>query len=323
MSLRVQSLNIYYPMQKQHMFAKETYMHAVKDLSFSVETGQTLGIVGESGCGKSSVARALLGLQPHLTGEIWWHQHALHDCSDQQWMPLRRDIQMIFQDPLASLDPRFTIEQCIQEPLNALYPELTQIQKQHRVEKMMQRVGLSPELKHRYPHEFSGGQCQRVGIARALIVEPKLLICDEPVSALDVLIQAQIIQLLKELQQALNLTMIFISHDLNVIGQISNQIMVMYLGRLMEWADKTTLQTQAKHPYTQALWNAIPNPFQPQRKTCTLLYGEIPSILTPPSGCVFHTRCPYVMPQCKISPPSYVSLSSTQKTACYLITQDK
>ncbi len=295
-------------------------LKAVDGVSFDLFPGETMGIVGESGCGKSTLARACLNLIPATSGSIVWQGAEMRDASDQTWLNLRRDVQMIFQDPLASLNPRMTIAQIIAEPLRTHHPELGANEVMERVKSIMTRVGLTPQQINRYPHEFSGGQCQRIGIARALILKPKLIICDEPVSALDVSIQAQIINLLKELQAEMGLALIFIAHDLAVVKHISKRILVMYLGHEMEVAEKNALYLQPRHPYTKALLSAIPIP-DPQRergKVIQVLHGDLPSPINPPSGCVFRTRCPQAVECCAQEVPPLRTLSAESQAACLL-----
>jgi oligopeptide transport system ATP-binding protein len=295
-------------------------LKAVDGVSFDLFAGETLGIVGESGCGKSTLARACLNLIPATSGSILWQGKEMRGASERDWLDVRKDVQMIFQDPLASLNPRMTIAQIIAEPLRTHHPELSSQEVMTRVSAMMQRVGLTAQQINRYPHEFSGGQCQRIGIARALILKPKLIICDEPVSALDVSIQAQIINLLKELQAEMGLALIFIAHDLAVVKHISKRIMVMYLGHEMEVAEKNALYLQPRHPYTQALLSAIPIP-DPQReraKVIQLLHGDLPSPINPPSGCVFRTRCPQAIERCAQEVPQLRQLSAESQAACLL-----
>ena len=290
-------------------WTKPRLLQAVAGVDFSLEAGQTLGIVGESGSGKSTLARALIQMVP-ATGQVLWQgQTDLLALSPHDMMAFRRDIQMVFQDPLASLNPRMTVGQIIAEPLKTHFPGLDASEVKARVQLMMDRVGLLPNQINRYPHEFSGGQCQRIGIARALIVEPKLLICDEPVSALDVSIQAQVINLLARLQRELGITMIFIAHDLSVVKHVSDQVMVMYLGRVMEARAKRALFTDPQHPYTMALLSAvpIPDPAAERAKVMIPLDGELPSPMNPPSGCVFRTRCFRAQPRCTVEVPQLIS----------------
>ena len=295
-------------------------LKAVDGVSFDLAPGETLGVVGESGCGKSTLARAILNLIPATSGSILWQGREMRDAPGPTWMDLRKDVQMIFQDPLASLNPRMTIAQIIAEPLRTHQPELDAGEVMRRVQGMMSRVGLTPQQINRYPHEFSGGQCQRIGIARALILRPKLIICDEPVSALDVSIQAQIINLLKELQGEMGLALIFIAHDLAVVKHISKRILVMYLGHEMEVAHKQALYDHPRHPYTQALLSAIPipDPRLERNKVIQLLHGDLPSPINPPSGCVFRTRCPQAVARCAQEVPVLRRLSAQSEAACLL-----
>jgi oligopeptide transport system ATP-binding protein len=295
-------------------------LKAVDGVSFELHAGETLGIVGESGCGKSTLARALLNLVPMTDGSIRWHGDEMRDASPLAWQAKRRAVQMIFQDPLASLDPRMTVAQIIGEPLRTHCPELGAAQHNERVLAMMLRVGLTEQQINRYPHEFSGGQCQRIGIARALILRPQVVICDEPVSALDVSIQAQIINLLKKLQAEMGLALVFIAHDLAVVKHISQRVMVMYLGRAMEVAAKHALYDTPRHPYTQALLSAIPvpDPRVERAKTLQLLQGDLPSPINPPSGCVFRTRCPKATGQCAQGIPALRQVGPQSQSACVL-----
>ena len=280
-------------------------LQAVAGVDFTVREGETLGIVGESGCGKSTLARALIGLVPATGKAQWLDGENLIGLSGRQMMQYRNDIQMVFQDPLASLNPRMTVGQIIAEPLTTHHKGLSRAEVKSRVQTMMERVGLLANQINRYPHEFSGGQCQRIGIARALIVAPKLIICDEPVSALDVSIQAQVINLLAQLQQDLGLSLIFIAHDLSVVKHISDRVMVLYLGKVMEIADAELLYAAPKHPYTQALLSAVPvpDPEVERNKTVIPLVGDLPHPMAPPSGCVFRTRCPRAQARCAAEVP--------------------
>ncbi|MFC3626575.1 murein tripeptide/oligopeptide ABC transporter ATP binding protein OppF [Vogesella amnigena] len=296
-------------------------LKAVDGVSFDLYAGETLGVVGESGCGKSTLARAILNLHPAKSGEIVWMGKDLRKGSDKDWLAVRKDIQMIFQDPLASLNPRMNIGQIIGEPLRVHRPELSAAEVDKRVRAMMGKVGLREQMINRYPHEFSGGQCQRIGIARALILEPKLIICDEPVSALDVSIQAQIINLLKDLQREMGLALIFIAHDLAVVKHISDRILVMYLGREMELAEKHALYDAPSHPYTRALLSAIPipDPKLEKNKQIQILQGDLPSPMNPPSGCVFRTRCPLAQERCGKEDIVLHRVSDASQSSCLLV----
>ena len=295
-------------------------LKAVDGVSFDLYEGETLGVVGESGCGKSTLARSILNLIPATSGEIVWMGNDLRKGNEKDWLNVRKDIQMIFQDPLASLNPRMTIAQIIGEPLRVHRPELSADEVLKRVRTMMVKVGLREQMINRYPHEFSGGQCQRIGIARALILEPKMIICDEPVSALDVSIQAQIINLLKDLQREMGLALIFIAHDLAVVKHISDRILVMYLGREMELAEKHALYDNPSHPYTRALLSAIPipDPKLERNKVIQILQGDLPSPIKPPSGCVFRTRCPLAVEKCAGERPELRRLTAETQSSCIL-----
>jgi oligopeptide/dipeptide ABC transporter ATP-binding protein len=279
--LEVDDLKVYFPVRGTGLFAKSKSLRAVDGVSFTLREGETLGIVGESGCGKSTLARAVLRLLPKTEGTVVWMTRDLSQISARDQRHLRKELQIVFQDPLASLDPRMTIGESIAEPLKTLQSELSRDEIMRRVRKIMEQVGLEPGWINRYPHEFSGGQNQRVGIARAMIVEPKLVICDEAVSALDVSIQAQIIDLIVKLQTDFGMSMIFISHDLSVVRQISHRVMVLYLGRVVEFADRETIYKDARHPYTKALISAvpIPDPKLERAKTRVKLSGDLPSPL--------------------------------------------
>lgn len=307
--LDVQNLKVHFKMKAKSRFpwSSSTSLKAVDGLSFQVFEGETLGIVGESGCGKSTLARAIIGLVPTTEGKVLWLGEDLTTLSHQSLRNKRKEIQMIFQDPLASLNPRMTVGEIIAEPLKAFYPELSRDDIKTQVQTMMRKVGLLPNVINRYPHEFSGGQCQRIGIARALILKPKLIICDEPVSALDVSIQAQVVNLLKSLQKEMGLSLIFIAHDLSVVKHISDRVLVMYLGHGIELSTSQDLFDDPMHPYTQALMSAVPlpDPELEKNKTIELLEGELPSPMNPPSGCVFRTRCRHAQTQCETQKPSW------------------
>ncbi|MFZ4481654.1 MAG: murein tripeptide/oligopeptide ABC transporter ATP binding protein OppF [Rhodoferax sp.] len=321
--LSVRDLKVHFEMKGDSAWpwTASRWLQAVDGVSFDIASGETLGIVGESGCGKSTLARAMLNLIPATAGSIVWQGQELRGASPPVWQGVRKSIQMIFQDPLASLDPRMTIGQIIAEPLRTHYPAMPASEGLRKVRAMMEKVGLTEQQINRYPHEFSGGQCQRIGIARALVMEPRLVICDEPVSALDVSIQAQIINLLMELQRQMGLALVFIAHDLAVVKHISQRVMVMYLGSTMELADKQAIYRNPSHPYTQALLSAIPTP-DPRRerhKTLQLLQGDLPSPISPPSGCIFRTRCPKAAPRCAEQRPELRALNPDTQAACHLI----
>ncbi|MBR7888064.1 murein tripeptide/oligopeptide ABC transporter ATP binding protein OppF [Marinomonas sp. A79] len=301
-----------WPWQKGHA------LKAVDGVDLTIYEGETLGVVGESGCGKSTLARALLRLVPITEGNVVWLGQDLTDLDKKQMRDKRQELQMIFQDPLASLDPRMTVGDIIAEPLVTFHPELSKDEVKSAVRQMMDRVGLLPNVINRYPHEFSGGQCQRIGIARALILKPKLIVCDEPVSALDVSIQAQVVNLLKELQTEMNLSLVFIAHDLSVVKHISDRVLVMYLGNPVELASKRSLYAQPQHPYTKALMSAVPvpDPRIERSKSIQLLAGDLPSPINPPSGCVFRTRCPHANDTCAAQKPVLSAFSNEHQVAC-------
>ena len=293
-------------------------LQAVRDVSFDLEAGETLGIVGESGSGKTTLARALIGTVPAAGGVARWRGEDLLAMPPAARHRLRRDIQMVFQDPLAALDPRMTAGEIIAEPLVTHEPHLARREVRARVAATMERVGLLPNHLNRYPHEFSGGQCQRIGIARALVAGPRLVICDEPVSALDVSVQAQVINLLGDLRRDLGLAIIFIAHDLAVVKHVSDRILVFYLGRTVELAAAGDLVRAPRHPYTRALISAapIPDPVVERGRRSTVLRGDLPSPLSPPSGCVFRTRCPIVRPSCAKAPPPMHDFGNRHFAAC-------
>lgn len=293
-------------------------LQAVSEVSFDLAPGECLGIVGESGSGKSTLARAIVGTVPSSHGNIFFEGSDLANMDPRARRVHRRDVQMIFQDPLAALNPRMTVGEIIAEPLITHEPNTPRAEVKARVRALMEKVGLLPNLLNRYPHEFSGGQCQRIGIARALILKPKLLICDEPVSALDVSVQAQVINLLMALQRDMGLSMIFIAHDLSVVKHISDRTLVLYLGRVMEIADSETLTTAPEHPYAQALIASvpIPDPALEKARVRPVLDGELPSPLAPPSGCVFRTRCPQARSTCSTEVPILEDIGQGHSVAC-------
>lgn len=317
--LEVKNIKVYFE-QRNGFLSKAKTLYAVDGVSFDVYQGETLGIVGESGCGKSTLVRALVGLNKITAGSIILNgKDDLAKIDAKRWHELRKDIQFIFQDPIASLNPRMTIAQIIAEPLKVYHNELTEEQVLDKVLEMMALVGLSSNQINRYPQEFSGGQCQRIGIARALILNPKLIICDESVSALDASIKAQIINLLKDLQQKFNLTILFVSHDLSIVKHICDRVLVMYLGNIMELAQKNIIFNHPHNPYTKALLSAIPiaNPKLEREKNIKILEGELPSSTKPPVGCVFNTRCPLVGDICMPSRPLLSPVSDGGLVACF------
>jgi peptide/nickel transport system ATP-binding protein/oligopeptide transport system ATP-binding protein len=299
------------------VFGRPTaFIKAVDGVSFSVDAGKTLALVGESGCGKSTVSRLVLRLIEPDAGRIRFEGRDLLALNANELRAFRRDAQIIFQDPYASLNPRMTVSQILTEPL-ALHDLVPPSGRRERVEELLRLVGLEPRFARRYPHEFSGGQRQRIAIARALAVEPKLVICDEPVSALDVSIRSQILNLLRDLQDRLGLAYIFVSHDLAVVKHIADRVAVMNLGGIVETADAQALFASPRHPYSRALLSAIPVPKPRAKRSRIVLQGEMPSALDPPPGCRFHTRCPYVIERCRIEPPQLLADASGHLTACH------
>ena len=318
--LTVRDLKVHFPVPVGGILRRRTVpLKAVDGVSFELARSETLGIVGESGCGKSTLGRAVLQLIPPTAGQVTWLGENLAGLPPAGMRRHRRDLQIIFQDPLASLDPRMPIGESIAEPLATHEPGLRRAEVRRRVQEMMRAVGLLPQMINRYPHEFSGGQCQRIGIARAMILKPRLIVCDEPVSALDVSIQAQIVNLLMALQREFGLSLIFISHNLAVIRHICHRIMVLYLGKLAEIADRDRLYRNPRHPYTQALISAVPIPdpeLERARRRITLR-GDLPSPLDPPSGCVFRTRCPRATEICADRAPELELIEPQHEAACH------
>jgi oligopeptide/dipeptide ABC transporter ATP-binding protein len=297
--------------------SRET-VHAVDGVSFSLGRDQTLGLVGESGCGKSTTGRTVLYLEHPSSGKVRFEGRDLSSLSAGALTDLRRHMQIVFQDPIGALNPRHTVGQLIGEPLG-VHHLLPRPRRRARVEELLELVGLPADAVSRFPHEFSGGQCQRIGIARALAVEPSLIVLDEPVSALDVSVQAQILALLADLQTRLGLSYLFIAHDLAVVGQMSDRVAVMYLGKIVELADRNPLYAQPHHPYTQALFSAIPvpDPVASRAKARVVVAGEVPSSLAPPPGCRFHTRCPLAQERCRIEEPLLRPVGDGHDVACH------
>lgn len=316
--LEVQNLKKYFPIKKGILLREVGQVKAVDDVSFYVRKGETLGLVGESGCGKSTLGRTLIRLYEPTSGEVTFEGQNFLKEKGEALRKKRKDMQMIFQDPYASLDPRMTIGQILSQPFE-IHGLLTPKERIEKVKELLQTVGLKASQINRYPHEFSGGQRQRISIARAIALNPRLVIADEPVSALDVSIQAQILNLMKDLQEKLQLTYVFISHDLSVIEHLCDRIAVMYLGKIVEIAPRDELFKNPKHPYTQALIAAIPRVGEGKKQMKKSLTGEVPSPINPPSGCTFHTRCPYKMDVCVQKIPSLLSFDDpNHKTACWL-----
>lgn len=315
--LKVEGLKKYFPIKKGLLGKTVGQIKAVDNVSFYVNEGETLGIVGESGCGKSTTGRMLMRLLEPTEGTVEFDGKDLTSLSTEEMRKTRRDIQMVFQDPYASLNPRHTIEKILGEPL-LVHGMRDSKERRDKIYEFLEIVGLSRYHAKRYPHQFSGGQRQRIGIARALMTNPKLIIADEPVSALDVSIQAQVLNLMKDLQSEFNLTYIFIAHDLGVVRHISDRVGVMYLGKIVEVSESEQLYANPLHPYTQALLSAVPVPDPAYEKQEILLEGDIPNPADPPTGCTFHTRCPYVMDICRKEIPQLVEMEKGHSVACHL-----
>jgi oligopeptide transport system ATP-binding protein len=318
--LQVKNLVKHFPITKGILFQTQVgAVHAVDGISFEVKHGETFGLVGESGCGKTTAGRTIVHLEKPTSGEIIFDGKDLVKTSRQDLFSARRRMQIIFQDPYASLNPRMTVKEIIEEPM-IIHHAGTSTDRTNRSKELLQMVGLNPSYINRYPHEFSGGQRQRIGIARAIALKPDLVICDEPISALDVSIQAQIVNLLEDLQKELGLTYIFIAHDLSMVRHISKRVAVMYLGKIMEMADTETLFTKAYNPYTIALLSAVPvpDPMVEEKRKRLLLEGDVPSPINPPSGCRFHTRCFMAEEKCKLEEPENIEVEKGHFVACHL-----
>jgi oligopeptide transport system ATP-binding protein len=319
--LSVTDLKVHFPIKGGVLGTTFAHVRAVDGVSFELKAGETLGIVGESGCGKSTLGRAVLRLIKTTEGRVVWAGRDLFGLGAKDLRTERRQMQIIFQDPLASLDPRMSVETIIGKPLRIFHPELSRAEVRKRVFETMNQVGLAASMANRYPHEFSGGQCQRIGIARAIILKPRLIVCDEPVSALDVSIQAQIINLLMELQRELGVSLLFISHNLAVVRHISHRVMVLYLGKVMEIAERDDFYARPLHPYSQALISAVPiaDPKLERGRPRVLLQGDIPSPINPPSGCRFRTRCPKATSICATEEPEMRDYGNGHFAACHHI----
>jgi len=316
--LSVQHLQKYFPIRRGVLSRVAAHVKAVDDISFEINKGETFGLVGETGCGKTTAGRAVLRLVEPDAGKIRFDGVDLLSLSQQELRWKRRDMQIIFQDPYASLNPRMTIRTIVGEPF-AIHHLASGSERNDRVADLLKTVGLDSSVMNRYPHEFSGGQRQRIGIARALALKPKLIVADEPVSALDVSIQAQIINLLADLQQQFGLTYLFISHAIPVIEHISTRIGVMYLGKLVEVGTSAQICTAPKHPYTQALLSAVPIPDPAAKKQRIILRGDVPTPINPPAGCRFHTRCPIAVDRCKVDEPPLRQIEDRRDAACHLV----
>jgi oligopeptide transport system ATP-binding protein len=319
--LRVDDLKVHFPVKTGAMFRRKVgAVHAVDGVSLTLARGETLGLVGESGCGKSTTGLAIMRMLAPTAGRIEFEGQDITSYGKKQMRPLRQRMQMVYQDPYGSLNPRMKVRDIIGEPLVVHRLADDSGAYQHKIASLMRTVGLLPDMADRYPHEFSGGQRQRIGIARALALEPSLIVCDEPVSALDVSIQAQVVNVFVELQQRLGLAYLFIAHDLAVVRHVSDRIAVMYLGRIVEIAKRDTLYRSPQHPYTQALLAAVPvaDPVVEASRRRVIVSGEVPSATNPPSGCRFHTRCPHAFARCRAEVPQLRDLGDGQAVACHL-----
>lgn len=321
--LKVTNLQKHFPIKKGLFQSTVGHVRAVDGVSFSVREGETFGLVGESGCGKSTTGRSLLRLIEPTGGEITFAGQDVRKLSRQNLRALRRQMQIVFQDPYASLNPRYTIKQTLEEPLLIHRLGQSSQEREQRIARLMETVGLSPSRMNRYPHEFSGGQRQRIGIARALAVSPQVIVADEPVSALDVSVQSQVLNLFDDLQKEFNLAYIFIAHDLSVVKHISDRIGVMYLGKMVELADADDLYHEPLHPYSQALLSAVPVPDPDAKRERIILQGDLPSPANPPSGCYFHPRCKDAMEVCRLKAPEWQEIKPGHFAACHLYSSAK
>ena len=316
--VKIENLIKHFPVQKGLFKRTVGLVKAVDDVSFKIYEGETLGLVGESGCGKSTLGKLLVRLVNPTSGNIIFNNKYLDTFSNKDLRIQRQYFQIIFQDPNSSLDPRSTVGKSIEEGL-IIHGIKDNFERQKRIREMLNLVGISSNAIERFPHEFSGGQRQRIGIARALILKPKLVVCDEPVSALDVSVQAQVLNLLKELKNELSLTLLFISHNLSVVENVSDRIAIMYLGQIIELLDSSKFADNCKHPYSKALLSAIPIPDPNIKKNRIILKGDVPSPINPPNGCRFHTRCPEAISKCKNIEPLFVDISQNHKASCHLL----
>lgn len=317
--LEVNNLKKYFPVKAGIFKRTVAHVKAVDDISFAVKEGETLGLVGESGCGKSTTGRTILRLLEATAGEVLFEGKDVMSLNKTQLREIRKDMQIIFQDPYASLNPRMTVADIVGEPLDIHKLAANKKERNKRVKEILENVGLGEEYMNRYPHEFSGGQRQRIGVARALAVDPKLIIADEPVSALDVSVQAQVVNLMQDLQKEFGLTYLFIAHDLSVVKHISDRVAVMYLGKIVELTDKKELFKNPIHPYTQSLLSAIPEADPKKKKDRIILEGDVPSPVDPPSGCRFHPRCPKAFDKCPVMEPEFKEYGKGHYAACHLL----
>ena len=315
--LEVNDLCKHYPTKRGLLVAGAPRVHALDGVSFSIRAGETLGLVGESGCGKSTTGKLILHLQDPTSGTIRWRGARTDQLNQTRMRPIRRELQAVFQDPYSSLNPRMRAADIVVEPIRN-YESLPAAEVRDRAAELFARVGLRPDQLVKYPHEFSGGQRQRLGIARALSVRPKLIVCDEPVSALDVSVQAQVINLLMDLQAEFHLSYLFIAHDLAVVEHISHRVAVMYLGKIVEVAPKRAIFTAPQHPYTEALLESVPVPDPTVKRQRRVLSGDVPSAINPPPGCRFHTRCPYAEDRCRVEEPVLKEIAPEHLVACHL-----
>jgi peptide/nickel transport system ATP-binding protein len=316
--LEVNDLKKHFPLGGGLFGQSKGFVYAVDGVSFQIEKGETLALVGESGCGKSTVGKAVLRLFAPTSGQIVLDGQRIDDLSAGALRPMRRRVQVVFQDPFSSLNPRLRVRNVLAEPINNFGLASSRADLDERIGALMDKVGLPRDAVNRWPHEFSGGQRQRIGIARALAAEPDLIVCDEAVSALDVSVKAQIVNLLQDLQRELGLALLFISHDLAIVEHMTHRVAVMYLGRIVETAPKRALFARPMHPYTQALLSAVPVPDPDAKRQRILLTGDVPSPVRPPSGCRFHTRCPYVFDRCRTDVPALRAVGDGQTAACHL-----
>ena len=316
--VEIKNLIKHFPVKKGLFKKTVGLVKAVDDVSLDIYEGETLGLVGESGCGKSTLGRVLVRLINPTSGDIIFDNKNLNSYSNKELRSQRQYFQIIFQDPNSSLDPRSTIGKSIEEAL-IIHGMKDRLERQKKVSEMLNLVGIPANAVERFPHEFSGGQRQRIGIARALILKPKLVVCDEPVSALDVSVQAQVLNLLNDLKDELSLTLLFISHNLSVVENVSDRIAIMYLGQIIELLDSSKFAANCKHPYSKALLSAIPVPDPNIKKERIILKGDVPSPINPPNGCRFHTRCPEAIAKCKNTVPSFIELSQGHKASCHLL----